>query len=149
MFNNLNPISTSILSEMNGPVGARRLEQDQTLSQRFMDLTFGMKSGLQSGNTSLKPMSEEAKENMPRSLAHRLINDVTSLEKGLHQVMKQNDLNAAKHLDISKDRDGVADEAAVLFEYTNFSSRYFIATNYIHGAGLRTSEELQVFTRGR
>lgn len=149
MFNNLNPISTSILAEMNGPVGARRLEQDQTLSQRFMDLTFGMKSGLKGGDTSLKPMPQEVKDSMPRSLEHRLINDVTSLEKGLHQVMKQNDLNASKHLDISKDRDGVAEEAAVLFEYSNFSARYFVATNYIHGAGLRTAEELQVFTRGR
>ena len=116
---------------------------------RFNELAFNMRSGLEAGETILRKLPEGRSQEIPKSLQDRLIHDVSSLEKGLEQVMNLNDLNAKKHLESLKSEDGVANEAQILFEYSNFSAQYFVATNYINGSGQRTSEELQIFTRSR
>jgi hypothetical protein len=126
-----------------------RLEPDSTMVERFTNLMQGVALGLESSNTVMVTKVDSPDTKIPSSLQDRIISDVSALEKGFNSILKINDSNASQHLELSSKQDEIANSAEILFEYSKFNSRYFIATNYASGSAESTSEAIQVFTKSK
>lgn len=138
-----NPEATSLT----GKLGAQRLEPDMVTKERFANLLQGFEEGLKTSKTVLDPLPPE-KRDFPKTLDQRIIKDITSLENGFAKILNMQDNNATHHYKLSKDED-LAPTGQILFDYANFSTRYYLATNYASGAGNTTAEDMQVFTKSR
>ncbi len=148
MFSNVPVDNQSILTDMNSTQSAKRLDsQDPVLVERFSRLVSGMTNALHSSHTVLPESVVNLDKPVPRSLQENLINDVTALEKGIGTIFKLNDMNGEKHVYLNKKED-VGSVAQVLYDYSDFGTRYFVATNYAHKTATSTMEEIQIFTKG-
>ncbi len=140
-------VNNAEASSISGKLGAQRLEPDAVTKERFSDLLKGFDVGLKSSKTVLEPLSPEKRE-IPKSLDQRIIKDITGLEAGFEKILNIQDHNATYHSELSKTEE-LAPTAQILFDYSTFSTRYYLATNYAHEAGVKTSEEMQIFTKSR
>ena len=149
MLNNVAINDRSTITDMNGVQSAKRLDHnDPVLVDRFSRLMDGMKGALNSTQTVLPTMAVNPEKPHPRSLRDNVINDVSVLEKSIGTIFDMNDKNADKHKYLD-DKGDMRSVGQVLHDYTDFSTRYFLATNYAHKTGISTMEEIQIFTKGR
>jgi hypothetical protein len=147
MLNDAIP-NLSISFEKNFDRGITRLAPDEVSKVRFADLMNGMKQGLSSSATVLSTSTQNIQQVKPQSLQEKIIRDVTSLENGFSAILEVNNDSANEHMALAEKHEFAA-SSKVLFDYQNFSARYFVATNYASGSAQSTSEEIQIFTKSK
>lgn len=141
------PIPQSAVSESNLQ-GAKRLDQDPILKERFANLLSGVQKGLESGQTALKPAEKTNLENDTKDLKQKIVKDVVSIEKGIRSILELTDDTANKNLEI-ENKDELGPLSEVFFDYSRFTTNYFVATKYVHNSAESASEEIQIFSKGR
>jgi hypothetical protein len=141
---NLSTIQSSDLQS------AKRLDQDPILKERFANLMSGAQKSLESGTTSLQKAALPKLEGWveTKNLQESVVKDVVSLEKGIKTFMEITDDAARKNYS-REETSEFGEMAEVFFQYGSVTSRYFVMTNYVNGSATRTSEEIQIFTKGR